>query len=714
MIKKSVNSNDLKVNISTENSKSNNSLKKIINNIRNTLEENNIINKIFRNTRIRFRLITSFIILSIVPLATMGIYSYLMSSRAIDTKIKSYSRQIIEQAGQKIEDELGKVENYAIELSLSDEMQNRIEQIVTGDEFTSYQAASDLSNKMLVKFYPVNSISFGVFILPNNESIWYKKVHELMHSSEAAKKLFKMVDESSKDIVWTAEKLDSKHQIVLVRKVKGITWSKDLGYLLVGIDSIQFSNIFKNLDIGDNSELFIIDSTGKVISSSNADEFGQIYKEEGLIQKFSEETENTGAFDFNKNMILYSKIKGTDWYLVGKMPFKYIKAEPDSIRFSLIVFVIVSFILCMLFSYFISVSISRPLDKMVYMIKEAKSGNLTLNVKDAYKDEIAVVIDNFNEMLFNIRMLIEQVHFLAVENVSKNSKSIAESSKQSQILSEQISYSIKEVAEGASKQVEEVNNTKLHMNLLAENFNHVQKTMDDVLEVVTDTKNTSDSSLNTINTLNDTAIESSTASNEVIEDIVELQNNMKEIEHIVDVIVGITNTTKLLALNASIEAAKAGEAGKGFAIVANEIKKLAHRTRDASTSINEIINSIQKKTEHTVDTAYKANKIVNIQMDVVKETDNAFRIICDAMLNVSQYVNNASSSLDKAYQSKEQSVNSTERISILANHAASSADQVAASTIEQKSSAEDLALLSSQFNDMAQKLKEAVDKFKIK
>lgn len=696
------------------NLKSNNRFVIFINNMRNILEDNIIINKFLRNTRIRVRLMTSFLLLSIIPLAALGIYSYLKSSKAIDTKIRAYSKEIIIQAGQKIEDELGKVENYAIELSLYDEMQKKIETVVTASEYERYQAVSDLANKMLVKFSPISSISFGAYLLPNGQSIWYKNVNGVKGNTEIADKFGKIADASSRDIVWTAEKLDSKHQLICIRKIKGITWSRDLGYLALGIDSNQFSNIFSNLDIGDGSELFVVDSSGRVISSSNTDELGQMYREEGLIHKISENTDNDGTFDFQNNMILYKKIKGTNWYLVGKIPFKYIHAEPDSIKSSLIIFVIVSFILSMLFSYLISVSISRPLDKMVYMIKEAKNGNLTLNVKDSYKDEIAVVIENFNEMVFNIRMLIEKVHFLAVDNVLKSSESIAKSSKQSHIVSEQISCSINEVAEGASKQVEEVNNTELHMNSLVESFNHVQETMVDVLEVVADTKNISDFSLDTIKMLNDKATESSNASNEVIEDIVELKDNMRQIEKIVEMIVGIANTTKLLALNATIEAAKAGETGKGFGIVAGEIKKLAHRTKNASISINEIINNIQKKTEHTVDTAYEANRIVNIQMDVVKETDTAFRKIYDAMSRISQYVDNVSASLDNAYISKDKAVHSIERISMLANQAASSAEEVAGSTTEQISSAEELALLASKFNDVAHKLREAVDKFKIK
>jgi methyl-accepting chemotaxis protein len=281
-------------------------------------------------------------------------------------------------------------------------------------------------------------------------------------------------------------------------------------------------------------------------------------------------------------------------------------------------------------------------------------------------------------------------------------------------VSEKISLAIQEVATGASNQVVELGSAELFMDSLVDSFNEVQATMETVLEMVSNTKKISDYSLDTVKQLNDKAIETSEASQGVIQDIVGLNDYMGQISKIVEIIVGIANQTKLLALNASIEAARAGESGKGFGVVANEVKKLAIRSKDASISINTIISTVQQKTKHTVETAYKANSIVNVQMGVVKETDNTLRDIYNAMTRISQCVDKVSASLNKALISKDEAVNSIEKISVLATKAASSADEVAASTQEQISSAEELALFSSKFNDMAQELGEAVEKFKLK
>lgn len=366
----------------------------------------------------------------------------------------------------------------------------------------------------------------------------------------------------------------------------------------------------------------------------------------------------------------------------------------------------------MLVSLIISRSISNPLGKLVRLMKEAKEGNFTSQLTDDSKDEIAEVIGAFNDMVKKINILIGDVKVLA-ENVSNDIKVISEVAEHSYESSEQIAATMSEIARGATEQAIGVTKGRDHMNELSQGINSVSRKMDNVSLVLEETKSLREDALISVKTLNDKATETNEASAKFVEDISNLNSNIKDIKSIVKLIVDIAEQTNLLSLNVAIEAARAGESGRGFSVVASEVRKLAYKLKESSIQINAIINDIQHKTEVVVKEATSTSIIVKQQLDAVEKTDNAFNTIFEGMNQIAYQLSDMVESVNEIVIAKDKTSTEIESISIVSEETAATTEQVSASTQEQIEGIQKVSQFAEELNVVVEKLNAAISKFKV-
>ncbi|QJB54972.1 methyl-accepting chemotaxis protein [Pseudodesulfovibrio sp. zrk46] len=176
----------------------------------------------------------------------------------------------------------------------------------------------------------------------------------------------------------------------------------------------------------------------------------------------------------------------------------------------------------------------------------------------------------------------------------------------------------------------------------------------------------------------------------------ELGEHAKGIGAIMGVITDIADQTNLLALNAAIEAARAGEAGRGFAVVADEVRKLAEKTMDATHEVGDYIRSIQQSAASNIESNDKANKALDECREMIEQSGDSLHSI------VAKADEAASQVQDIAAAAEEQSA-ASERIS----EATDSVNRIAGETADAMQEAE---AAIHDLNNLAQGLREAIDK----
>ncbi|RMN64017.1 Methyl-accepting chemotaxis protein [Pseudomonas syringae] len=118
--------------------------------------------------------------------------------------------------------------------------------------------------------------------------------------------------------------------------------------------------------------------------------------------------------------------------------------------------------------------------------------------------------------------------------------------------------------------------------------------------------------------------------------IISLANESRDIGKVLDVIRGLADQTNLLALNAAIEAARAGEAGRGFAVVADEVRALAHRTQQSTSEIECMISSIQTGTEQAVSSMRNSTERAESTLNIAKGAGQALNTINSAVEEINE------------------------------------------------------------------------------
>ena len=187
----------------------------------------------------------------------------------------------------------------------------------------------------------------------------------------------------------------------------------------------------------------------------------------------------------------------------------------------------------------------------------------------------------------------------------------------------------------------------------------------------------------------------------------------KEIEKIILLINSIAEQTNLLALNAAIEAARAGEHGRGFTVVAAEVRKLAEQSKLASNNIANLISEIKNDTDAAIYSMNDGINAVNEGMGLISNTGNTFKVILNAVDEVSVKAKQAMSDANHINIFTSKMVVSIENIADISEQSAANTQNVAATVEEQTASMNEISSAANKLSDMSLELQKSISIFKI-
>lgn len=666
---------------------------------------------------LKLQIVIGFII-PIFIVIFVGVSAYNKAETGLIETYETSTCTSIEMASQLIDFGLKNLTSTAIEISSNSDF---LGYVAGTESLDSVQSMNDLKSTLLMKQLS-NDFIQNVHVIPNSSSICLSTAKINVFKGEDSYNDICKEFESQCSAIESTKKWGSSHSEL--DNLFGLNTDDYAGFLctvssykntliLTDVSTQKITDILSEISLGENSVIAYQTQDGKEISIGS-DAFTFSDKEYAQNAFASEDISGRSYVEENgkEYLYMYSKCATNGAMISAIVPKSIITAEADSIRNTVIGYVVLACIIVGIIGMAILLGLQRNLKRITSGLVKASQGDLTVDLGLSGKSEFATLAKHVMETVRNTKTLIS-----SVQNTSQDvSSSSANVGKVTDVISDSadaISDALEEINSGMSQEANDAEECLLKMDALSGKILRTSDKISEVESLAVSTQEMAQNGSQSMERLIAHSVETFQITATVNEKVDKLIEHSMQIEEFVKNINDIADQTTLLSLNASIEAARAGEMGRGFTVVAEEIKKLSENSMESAKAIEDLVSQIHIMTDDTKAATLKSQSIVEDQQTQVEATKQMFLDMNQMIEQLINNMNDAIQEISAMDADRADTLNAIQNISGVIEETLASTTLVSERIKEQVSIMEGLATATNQLNDNTNELNEAVGKFTV-
>jgi|JI8StandDraft_1071087.scaffolds.fasta_scaffold02030_4 methyl-accepting chemotaxis protein len=399
--------------------------------------------------------------------------------------------------------------------------------------------------------------------------------------------------------------------------------------------SIRFNQVAKEFTATDpnyDARIWLIDHSGKVKIAADIEGINQPigkYTSPEIEKSILADPSKISVQEYESERglidIVHVPLEANDWGVVYEVPRSKMTGALTTIAFGTFAVCILSILFVFIIFYYGTYSITDPIKVLVSALNSISSGEINQKINVSTKDEIGNLADNFNLLIERLVTILKSVKENSIviasssNEMSKTTKTYSANAQNQASTIEEITASIEQISE----RVEEVAN---HTDIQFDNLNALSNKLKELSTIIEEMNLVIQKTLGNTKAISIEAMSGEEALRSMSLSMNQIVESSKDMKNIIEIINTISEKINLLALNASIEAARAGHAGKGFAVVALEISRLADQTASSVKDIDSLIKKNNKEILGGIDTVnvmMKKTNSINSGVDAIVEKMNS-------------------------------------------------------------------------------------------